>query len=252
MKKIILMVMILILGGCAHRNPLSDMQFQTVNVPPYVVAGWYKIQAVGEPVKIYIEGDGSAFDDQGHPTDNPTPKGTFMRELAAGDPSPNVVYLGRVCQYLKTGACKQADWTTGRFAAPIIDSMDRAVVGFMKKARANQVVLIGFSGGAQVSGLIAARRPEQVKKWITIGGVLDQRAWTAYHGDQPLTESLNLADQAEKVRAIPQIHYVGGRDDVVPAELVERFAGADRVVVVPRGGHGVGLASVYDEIYEVR
>ena len=238
------------LGACAHKNPLSDMAFQTTMAPPHVIASWYKITAPGEPIKVYVEGDGAAFDAGGRPSDNPTPKSEFMRALAAGDPSPNVAYLGRPCQYLQTSACSQIDWTTGRFSKTVIDSMDIAVKALMKKARTDKVILIGFSGGAQVTGQIAARRPNQVKKWITIAGVLDVNAWTDYHGDTPLKESLNL--QKEKIKSVPQIHYAGGKDDVVPPSLIQDFAGADKVIVVKKAGHGEDFEPIYPEIYEVK
>ena len=80
MKRIFIILGCLILGACAHKNPLSDMTFQTTMAPPHVIASWYKITAVGEPIKIYVEGDGAAFDADNQPTDNPTPKSEFMRK----------------------------------------------------------------------------------------------------------------------------------------------------------------------------
>lgn len=243
----------LVCVGCAHRNPLSDFRFQTVTAPPYILASWYQITQPGEPIKIYIEGDGNAFDSNGVPTDNPTPTGEFMRRLAAEDPSPNVAYLGRPCQYLQAGACSQKDWTTGRFSNQVIDSMDQSVRALMKKARTNQVILIGFSGGAQVAGLIAVRHPNQVKQVITIAGVLDVDAWADYHGDPKLVDSLNLKNQQDSFSKIPQIHYAGGRDDVVPAKLIQDFVKDENlVVVVPKASHGKGFDSIYDAIYKVR
>ena len=250
MKKLFAILGCLVLSACAHKNPLSDMTFQTTMAPPHVIASWYKIQSVGEPIKVYVEGDGAAFDIHNQPTDNPTPKSEFMRQLAAGDPSPNVAYLGRPCQYLQTNACSEKDWTTGRFSKTVIDSMDTAVLALMKKARTNQVILIGFSGGAQVTGQIAARHPEKVKKWITISGVLDVNAWTSYHGDSPLKDSISL--KKNKIKKVNQIHYAGEKDDVVPPKLILDFAGKENVVVVKKASHGDGFETVYNEIYEVR
>ena len=252
MRKFLTVFFVCFLGACAHKNPLSDMSFQTTMAPPHVVASWYKITQPGKPVKIYIEGDGNAFDENGIPTDNPTPKGEFMRQLAAGDSSPNVVYLGRPCQYLQTGACSEKDWTTGRFSKAIIDSMDQAVKAFMKKARTDKIVLIGFSGGAQVAGWIVVRHPEQVKKWITIAGVLDPKAWADYHGDQPLNASMNLKDRWKDLEKIPQIHYVGSDDEIVPPSLVQGMVKPENIQVVRGAEHGKGFEKIYSEIYEVR
>ena len=112
--------------------------------------------------------------------------------------------------------------------------------------------LIGFSGGAQVAGLVAVRHPERVQKLITIAGVLDQEAWTEYHGDAPLKKSLNLKDYQNVFKTIPQVHYAGGKDDVVPPKLIQDFAGKEAVIIVPKAGHGEGFSSVYDDIYGVQ
>ena len=251
MKRFFVIFLLMMLGGCVYRNPLSDMNFQTTSAPPYVIANWYKIEKPGQTLKVYIEGDGHSFDENGVPTDNPTPKSVFVRELAANDPSPNVAYIARPCQFLQV-ACREEDWTDGRFSKNIVRSMDRAVTALMKKAQASKVVLIGFSGGAQVAGLVAVQQPERVQKLITIAGVLDQEAWTAYHGDSPLTKSMNLKDYRDVLKKIPQVHYVGGKDPVVPPELVQNFAEKGTVIVVPKADHGDGFSLIYDEIYEVR
>ncbi|MDD7312777.1 MAG: alpha/beta hydrolase, partial [bacterium] len=64
------------------------------------MASWQKITHPTAPYKIYIEGDGHAFNAHGQPTGNPTPKGTLVRELAFGDNHENVIYLARPCQYV--------------------------------------------------------------------------------------------------------------------------------------------------------
>ncbi len=253
MKKLIASFLLIFLSGCSTPNPLTDFRFQTQTVPPYVVASWYKIDAVGQPIKIYIEGDGASFDANGQPTDNPTPNSLFLRKIAAEDPSPNVAYLGRPCQYMQTSACTVTDWTTGRFSPEIVSSMIQSVNALMKKARTDKAVLIGYSGGAQIAGLVAVHQPERVAKVITLAGVLDNVAWTSHHGDMPLLDSLNLADYKSVFDAIPQTHYVGGRDKVVPAKLTQQFAARPTdVIVVKKATHDSGYGSVIDEIYAVQ
>lgn len=251
MKKIFYLAMLLFLSGCATRNPLSDFRFQTVTAPPYVIASWYRIEAPGEPVRIYIEGDGNSFDSKKNPTDNPTPQTNFLRDIAAADPNPNVVYLGRPCQYMKTSLCTVEDWTIGRFSPQIIESMTQSVHTFMKKAQTKQVVLIGYSGGAQVAGLIAVKHPEEIKKIITIAGVLDQKEWAKYHKDTPLSRSLNLKDYQETFDKIPQVHYVGEKDKVVPPALTKAFVtDSNTLILVPKADHQEGFESIYKEIYQ--
>lgn len=252
MKKLLVFVLCFFLGACATENPLKDLRFQPVSSGDYTIASWYKIKKPKEVLKVYIEGDGHAFDRRGMPTNDPTPEGLFLRKLAVDDTSANVVYMARPCQYLMGRNCSQKDWTTGRFSPEIIDSMEASVGAFMKKAKAQQVVLIGYSGGAMIASQIATRHPEQVKKLITIAGVLDKDKWTSYHGDMPLTDSINL--NVDALKGIEQTHYVGAKDKVVPPELTYQILGKDNpnVVVVSGAKHGKGFEKIYADIWRVR
>lgn len=250
MKKYILFILCGWLAGCATQNPLTDFRFQTQTVPPYIVASWYQITQPGQPIRIYIEGDGNAFDIAGQPTDNPTPTSPFLREIVADDPNPNTAYLGRPCQYMQAGACSQKDWTTGRFSPQVIRSMNQAVNALRKKAQTEDVILIGYSGGAQVAGLIAVQNPN-VKEVLTIAGVLDVEAWTAYHHDLPLNDSLNLKNYKTAFDKIPQKHFVGERDKTVPPELTKQFvADESTVIIVPKATHHDGYESIYEQLYQ--
>ena len=252
MKKILLLGFLLI-SACATVNPLKEMRFQPISTMDYTIASWYRITQPGEPLKIYIEGDGHAFNSQGQPTQDPTPESTFWREVAANDPSPNVVYLARPCQYIMSSTCSQQDWTSGRFSKPVIEAMDVAVAKLMKKAQSKQIILIGYSGGAQVSGLIAVNHPEQIKKWITVAGVLDYQRWAAWHGDQPLTYSIDLSEYLSEIKEINQVHYVGTKDTVVPLELTQKI-GVDEDLIVPVKGasHNKGYNKIIQQIYDER
>ena len=242
---------ILILNGCATKNPLTDFQFQTVTAPPYVIASWYRIDAPKDDLRIYIEGDGHSFDAYNNPTNNPTPRSNFLRNIAAKDPNPNVVYLARPCQYFQTSTCSQEDWTSGRFSPTIVNSMEKTILSLAKKANANKIILIGYSGGAQIAGLVAVKHPEKIKKVITIAGVLDQQAWTSYHGDSPLYQSLNLKDYQDTFNQIPQKHFIGEKDKVVPNHLTKEFVkNPDQIVLVKKANHQDGFEKIYQEIYQ--
>lgn len=243
----------LLLCACATVNPLKEMRFQPVPTMDYTIASWYKITAPGEPLKVYIEGDGHAFNNKGQPTQDPTPRSNFWREIAANDPSPNVVYLARPCQYMKSSTCSEQDWTSGRFSAPVIDAMEVAVLKLMKKAKSDQVILIGYSGGAQVAGLIAVRHPQQVKKWITVAGVIDYQRWAAWHDDEPLMYSIDLSEYLSEIKEINQVHYVGTKDTVVPLELTQKIV-TDETLIVPVKGarHDKGYDKIIKQIYDER
>ena len=246
----IFLTLFVLLCACSTVNPLKEMRFQPISTMDYTIASWYKITMPGKPLKVYIEGDGYAFNNNGFPTQDPTPKSTFWREVAAHDSSPNVAYLARPCQYIMSSTCSQQDWTTGRFSKPVIDAMDTAVLKLMKKAKTNQIILIGYSGGAQISGLIAIHHPEQIKKWITVAGVIDYQRWTAWHGDNPLMYSIDLSKYLSDIKKINQIHYVGTKDEVVPMELTQKIL-SDETLIVPVYGakHDRGYDKVIQYIY---
>ena len=250
MKKISLLFVLFLLNACATQNPLVDFRFQTQVAPPYILASWYHISKTGEPIRIYIEGDGNSFNAMGQPTNNPTPQSTFLRDIAANDKNYNVAYLARPCQYMQAGACSVTDWTNGRFSSQIIKSMNNAVLSLMKKAQTDEAILIGYSGGAQVAGLISVQN-KYVKKVITIAGVLDVDAWTDFHGDDKLDKSLNLKNYKAVFVKIPQIHYVGEKDNVVPPNLTLDFVeDKSTVVIVPKATHNKGYSKITDALYK--
>lgn len=226
--------LVLLLAGCTGQgwHAPDDFIFVPIKSGDYEIATWQKINnPKNNNIHIYIEGDGHAFNARGQPTSDPTPRGTFVRDLAARDNFENVVYMARPCQFIMTNSCSESDWTTGRFSQKIID----AESGAMKKIAKNKnITLIGYSGGAMVSGLIIEQNPKQkIEKWITIAGVLNHEKWTKYFGDEPLKESLNLT----KLPDVPQLHFVGAKDEIVPPELVETWTDKSNVRVVPDATH---------------
>ena len=226
-------VLAFLLCSCAAAwRPADDFAFVPVHAGKFDIATYQKNTDPRAPVHVYIEGDGHAFDAYGAPTGDPTPRGTMVRDLAMRDLGPNVVYMARPCQFIMSEKCDEKYWTDGRFAPAVINSMAAAVTQI---AAGRPIVLIGYSGGAMVSGLIIKRNPSlPVKKWITIAGVLNHADWTEYFGDAPLRTSLNLR-RLPDVRAL---NYVGADDDVVPMELSQKWIGdSGKIVVVPDVGH---------------
>ena len=202
-----------------------------VQAGEFEIATWQQITSAAEPIHIYIEGDGYAFDKHGQPTRNPTPRKTLVRNLAARDTASNVVYMARPCQYIKSPNCDVSDWTNGRFSKEIIDSMHTAIKDI---AKGRPVILIGYSGGAMISGLVIYKYNDlNVKKWITIAGVLNHADWTEYFGDTPLDKSLNLRN----LPSIPQTHYIADGDKVVPNELTKKWAKESDIVLIDNARH---------------
>ena len=138
------------------------------------LAGFSRIRQPGRPVTVYIEGDGRAWV-SGRPSSNPTPVEPMVLRLAARDRGDNVVYLARPCQYVDLDAeryCGTPYWTRKRFAEEVIASVDEAVGAIAVKSKSTEIHLVGYSGGAAVAALVAARRRD-IGSLRTLAGYLD-------------------------------------------------------------------------------
>ena len=234
------------LCGCSAIRIPESFAYQEIQTSSFRIASWTKIQNDSAPFKIYIEGDGNAFNAYGYPTNNPTPKGKFLRELAFGDNNPNVAYIARPCQFVKDEQCRQLYWTTGRFSKETVAAIAEAI---KKIAGDSPLTLIGFSGGAQIAGLTASLHSGlNIKKIITISGNLDHPAWTAYHKTAPLKDSLDLNEYKAGFDKFDSMHYAGEKDKIMPPMLIEGFAGQSRTVIVPGAAHASYPESIKDEI----
>lgn len=240
MKKILFLL--IFLNGCTSFEMPNTFQYQIFDEQNFEISVWEKKSLSSDIYHVYIEGDGNAFNAHGLPTNNPTPKSAFMRKLAVKDTSANVVYLARPCQFTQGSACAEKYWTTARFAPNVIDVEYQVIKEIVGN---NPVILIGYSGGAQIAGLIASTKDLNVKEVITIAGNLNHKAWTSYHHLPPVSESMDLADYADKFALIPQTHYVGEKDKVIPPIITLEFvADKSSVHIVPNATHDGGWDKV--------
>lgn len=72
-----------------------------------------------------------------------------------------------------------------------------------------------------------------VKKWITVAGVLNHADWTEYFDDSPLSTSLDM----DELPRLSQVHYAAQNDKVVPIELTQHAAGDKTIILVPDATH---------------
>lgn len=217
----------------AKADALADSagwQRMALYIRPFELVTYQPAQATqADVLTIYIEGDGLAWLDASTPSADPTPSDPLALRLALAHRGGPAVYLARPCQYVdaaRTG-CAQRYWTHARFAEAVVQASDEAVTQLKQRFAAQQVVLVGYSGGGAVAALVAARRTDVVHL-VTVAGNLDHRAWTAHHRVRPLTESLNPADVADRLTSIPQTHWLGGQDRVIPLALARQWLAALR------------------------
>lgn len=180
---------------------------------------------------IYLEADGLAWIGYNRISSDPTPINPIALQLALQHPDKNAVYLARPCQYVmnnttghSTKNCTSSTWTSGRYSEAATSATNAAIEQLKQQAQAQTLVLVGYSGGATLALLVAARRSD-VRQIITVAGNLDHHAWTHFHSISPLTESLNPVDYRAALQVIPQIHFVGEDDKNTPAELADAFLG---------------------------
>ena len=125
MKKLFLLFVLLV-SGCAYHNPLdkADFRFQTLNTPPYVLSGWYRVDQPGEPLVVYVEKEQMDAE---------------QRAAAVKDKSANVAYLGRPCQYFQTDICAEEQDPAKQEKA-----IKKGIAQLQKKAATDQVIVRGF------------------------------------------------------------------------------------------------------------
>lgn len=239
----ILAINVLGIQACAKLQIPDNFHYREITSSTFRLATWQKITDRTAPVRIYVEGDGYAFDSKGNPRDDPTPVSTIVRELAFNDPHANVVYMARPCQFIQTKLCTAECWSTGRFSADAVSALYEAS---REISQGRDIVYIGYSGGAMLTGLVIQEYPDlPVKKWITLAGLLDHEAWTKKYHLNPLINSLNL----QKLPDIPQIHFIGDRDKVIPLQFMKEAAKGKRLQIISNASHSENLAQVFEDIY---
>ena len=242
----------LCLSACVSLPEPEGFLYQEIQSEKFTVATWARIGKAGSPLRVYIEGDGLAWINEYTPSSDPTPSDLTVLKMAQRDPSANVVYLARPCQYVTSPNCDMYYWTMGRFAPEIIDAETQAVRRLIAQYQAPKVELVGFSGGAAVALLSALNLPE-VSKIYTVAGVLDHKRWTSFHGDTPLSASLNPGDYKDRLAKIPQKHFVGGKDKIVPPSLVEEFVHSFKdaqveMMVIPEASHNKKWVDIWPRL----
>ena len=229
---------LLMLAGCLGPG-LAERRAASARVA--TDAGWQRLRLDGGPfvltafvpatlsradsLTLYIEGDGLAWVDAATPSFDPTPLDPLALRLAFNQPSGAAVYLARPCQYVAEADwrnCARKYWTSHRFSPEVIEASNQALEQLKRKFGAQRLVLVGYSGGAAVATLLAARR-DDVERLITVAGNLDHQTWTALDTLSPLSGSLNPADAWHQLIRVPQIHFIGAQDQSVPLAVADAY-----------------------------
>lgn len=224
------------LASCQAKQPPEWGTFSTqsgltktlISTPPFTLTTFHSppMEQPAQDLYIYIEGDGRAYISKTHPSGNPTPHTPVGLYLAAADRTHAVAYLGRPCQHTPSSlnpACKNYKWwTKNRFDRISTEALANAANQLITQFNPARVHLVGFSGG----GFFAMELATQLKNVVsirTVAGNLVPNEVNRWHRVTHMPAALNPMVQSEKLANIPQIHYVGGQDKVIPPALTRQM-----------------------------
>jgi predicted esterase len=226
MNKIVISFVIFFLTGCAFDKSDLRNKVEKIAAAQYMKSRVYhtknfdiftleRISNPKKPIRIYIGGDGRAYVNNYQPSLDPTPTSNFLISLIAQDPSPNLVYIARPCQFVESKKCEEKYWTSERFSAEAIAAIDEVVSEFSD----HKIEIVGYSGGALVA---LELEQKNIKNIRTIAGNLDLETFAAMHGIAPIVApKINYKNLAK----IPQIHFVGAEDKIIPLAVTEAYEG---------------------------
>ena len=235
--KFSLLALLLLLSACVTSSPNGVMYRDTnssrlvehkIQAGSFLLTSYVHVRSRGNVANIYIEGDGRAWLSKRRASLDPTPKNPLALKLANLDPADNVIYLARPCQYTKMvdgSLCNQKYWTSHRFAPEVIEAMNSALDHAKKYYGITKFNLIGFSGGGNVAALLTAKR-DDIASIRTVAGNLNHELQSNIHGVSQMPQSLNAKDIAHKISHIPQIHFIGSEDQIVPRQLYDSYNAA--------------------------
>lgn len=138
-----------------------------------------------------------------------------------------------------------AYWRGKRYSEDVVHAVNAAIDMVKLSSGASRVSLAGFSGGGALAVLVAARR-DDVVALRTVAGNLALDVFCGAHDISPLEGSLDPLTVASALKDIPQRHFIGSRDRVVPRAAAEAFLDAQgdmehkRLIVVEGVDHMEG------------
>ena len=100
--------------------------------------------------------------------------------------------------------------------------MDTAVSKLMARSGAVNLHLVGYSGGGAIAVLVASRRAD-VSSIRTVAGNLDPISLFRAKNVTPLSGSLDPTKAAIKLTEVPQVHFSGSDDIIVPPWVAENW-----------------------------
>jgi pimeloyl-ACP methyl ester carboxylesterase len=220
------------------------------------IVGFERRGAEQPMLVVYIEGDGRAWANPWQPSGDPTPTDPIALRLAASDLVRPLLYLARPCQYVGGPHCRARLWTNQRLSAAVVGWFQQIIDDARRAVGSDKIGLIGYSGGGALAALIAEQRHDVV--WlITVAANLDLALWARLHDIEPLAGSLDPAFNAKTIEHLPQVHFGGAQDAVVPPKVLHSFLAQlaprapARVIILPGFDHDCCWVAAWPRLLEI-
>lgn len=157
---------------------------------------------------------------------NQTPENPVALHMAAHDNAANIAYIAHPCQFAgehnKTCENTTQYMNTAALSPTVIEAYQKAIDNIIYTYDLRGVHLIGHGVGGGVAAILAAKRND-VLSLRTVAAVLDHDVYTQITGTAPWDASLNPANFFTDLRTIPQWHFVGAQDDIVPPTVLQHY-----------------------------
>ena len=258
-RQLLAVLVCLSIVGCTSNTQRIDARARSAQLQRYVIESSRLPSVVylrastasSQRLLVFIEGDGVPWRAGIAPNTDPTTREPLALELMVRTPG-NSVYIGRPCyQRVVTERCTSDVWTSARYSTEIVHAMSLAVKDAMSRTQAEDLVLIGYSGGGVLASLIAEQLG-RVTAVITIAANLDIDAWAKHHNYLPLSGSMNPALSTHP-HPWYEFHMEGADDAVVPSATrdayFERYPSARRWVL-EKHGHKCCWVEEWKELWE--
>jgi hypothetical protein len=259
MRRLVTVLVCLSIVGCTSNGQRIDALARSAQLHRYVFQSNELPSVVylrasnggSQRLLIFIEGDGIPWRAGIAPNTDPTTREPLALELLMRTPG-NAAYVARPCyQGLLTQRCTPDLWTSARYSKEVVHAMSLAVKDAISRTEAEDLVLVGYSGGGVLASLIAEQLG-RVTAVITLAANLDVDAWAKHHDYLPLSRSLNPALSTHPHPWI-EFHLEGTDDDVVPSATrdayFERYPTARRWIL-EKHGHKCCWVEKWKELWE--
>ena len=196
---------------------------RTINAGQFGLQAWERMHQRGAPATLYIEGDSitdlskESIDKDGMFGFQSSPQSPTGLGLSSRDKAENLAYLARPCQYLKAPTKKGCDakyWKENRFDPEVMEAYNLALDDIAARYDITNFHIVGFGGGANIAAVLAATRND-IKTLRTVAGDLNPRFDLATRPTGLSSTAVLALNYTDKLRTIPQHHFIGAADEVV-------------------------------------